>query len=198
MSKYLLIIRNQLPFYCGTKDEGRYDMSNACPFCGTGAIRVDPIKLPATRLNDKVSATLKHEIVIPPRLVSCINQTSPNCLRQIKDDQTGLCLQHYQLIGHQCLPRFGNNSMGFTVEMQCPHCRRDGYFNIPKVPLNLSYNQNAPNFPVVETYEHFGNSRMRSPFKESNFAFPLFIVCETIHEILGNEPGVEFVRVSFL
>jgi hypothetical protein len=200
MKASLLVTRNQLPFYCGPKDGGAFDLTNACPTCGTGARRLEPIKLPGVRLKDRVSCTLKFEIVIPPRLVVAIRSTAPHCLREIRDDQTGEATAFFQLIPDITLPRWGVETTGWcTSEMDppCPICKRDGYFNVPKTPLKISYDQPVPTFALAETCEHFGKSRLQADFRKSLFASPYIIVSEAVEGVLSGEPGVEFVPVNF-
>jgi hypothetical protein len=199
MKTSLLVIENQLSCYCGPKDGGNYDLSNACPVCGTGARRVDSISLPAARLKDRVSNTLKFEVVIPPRLAGAIKSVAPRCLRNIRDEKTGELTPFFQLIPEITLPRWSAATTGWcTSEMvpPCSTCKRDGYFNVTKAPLRLSYRETLSLFSVAETYEHFGKSRLQPDFKESNFAVPLLVVSQALEDALAGEPGVTFVPVG--
>jgi hypothetical protein len=102
----------------------------------------------------------------------------------------------YQLVPEITLPRFAAATRGYTTEGQCPVCKRDGYFNVPKVALLLTYDREFAPFDVAETYEAFGNSRLRPIFKESKFAVPYLIVSERVQQVLEREPGVEFFPVA--
>jgi hypothetical protein len=200
MNASLLIIRNPLSCFCGPKDGGNYDLTDACPVCGTGARRVDPIKLPSACLKDRVSNTLKHEVVIPPRLVSALKAVAPQCLREIRDEKTGMPTSFFELIPEITLPPWGTATTGWCVsEMDppCQKCKRDGFFNIPKVPLMLTYDQALRSFSVAETYERFGKSRLKANFKKSLFASPFLVVDGAVRKVLSDERGVEFVPVSF-
>jgi hypothetical protein len=199
MKAFLLIIRNQLPLFCGPKDGGKYDLGDACPVCGTGARRIDPIKLPLSRLKDRVSITLKHEVVIPPRLVSAIREIAPQCLREIYNEKTGTPTAFFQLVPETILPPWGNATTGWNtskLDPPCPICKRDGFFNIPKVSLNLSYDKPILAFSMAATWEHFGKSRLSPDFNKSLFAVPLLIINESIKKALENEPGVIFVSIK--
>jgi hypothetical protein len=201
MNAALLITRNQLPFYCGSRDGGAFDFSRACPTCGTGARRVDPITLPLRRLKEKVSCTLKLEIVLPPRLVPVLMAVAPNCLRVVRDAITGKDTGYYELVPETVLPRWRAETSGWMLsemDPQCDICKRDGYFHVPKQPLRLCYNCPPSEFCVAETYEHFGKSQLKADFPSSLLACPLLIVSEAIQAILAGEPGVEFVPVIFV
>lgn len=195
-----IVIRNQLPFYCGPKDGGKYDLSNACPVCGTGEMRCDPIRLPGSRLKDRVAMTLKWEVVIPPRLVPAINAIAPQCLREIRDDISGSATRFCQLIPEMTLPPWGTATTGWTtsrMDPSCPNCGRDGYFNVPGVPLRLRYDRSVAPFKVAATYEYFGKSRLHLEFEKSLIADPFLVVAESVERILENERGLEFVPVDF-
>jgi len=196
MKYFLLSVRNQLSVYCGPKDGGRYDFSAACRVCGTGARRVDPIRLPHSNLKDRVASTLKYEIMIPPRLVPSLRAVEPNCLREIVTGKDRTPSGFFELIGETVFPPFGPSTTGYTTSEQCPICRRDGYFNIPHVPLQLAYDRSVPTCAVAETYERFGNSRPNPDLKASYFAAPRLILSEAMCEIIKGERSVGFVPVT--
>ena len=57
-------------------------------------------------------------------------------------------------------------------------CKRDGYFNVRRMPLSLYYEKiprSALAKDFVGTYECFGNSALRAPFIESVFAGPQYV-----------------------
>lgn len=202
MNAFLLITRNLVSEYCGPKDGGNYDLDDACPVCGTGARRLDPITLPVSRLKNRVSNTLKFEVVIPPRLVGAIKSLAPQCLREIRTGKARATTPFFELIPEITLPRWSAATTGWCISnlkmtAPCPVCKRDGYFNTTKMQLRLAYDKPIPPFSVAETYEHFGKSRLQPDFKKSLFAVPFLVVSEAMKDTLKDEHGVEFVPVSF-
>jgi hypothetical protein len=201
MKTWQLIVRNQMDCYCGPTDGGKYDLTIACPVCGTGARRVDPIHLPSARLRKSVSITLDHELVIPPRLVPALRDIIPHCLREILTEKTGAPTPYFEMIPEITLPGWSLATTGWCtsrMDPPCPTCKRDGYYNIGKTPLLLAYAQGLPPFLVAETYECFGNSGIQSDFKKSHFAVGLPVVCEAVRNVLAGERGLEFLPVSTL
>ena len=201
MTAYLLVIENLLPFFCGAKDGGIYDFGNACPNCGTGAQRITPLTLPMSGLKNRVSNTLKFEVVIPPRLVSAIMSVAPQCLKEIRDATTGAETGFFQLIPEITLPKWSSATTGFCLsEMDppCSTCKRDGYFNITKIPLKLSYSDPVPSFSVAETYERFGKSRLNIDFQKSLFATPYLVISEAVKKTIEGESGLSFIPVAFM
>src|SRR4051794_11055705 len=132
----LLWIRNVLPIACGASDGGRFDFTDACPKCGTGARRVDPISLSQSRLSDRVAGTRRNELIIPPRLVESIRRLAPQCLREIQDSKTRRPISHFELIPEITLPKWDPRTTGWCTSPSvppCPICMRDGFYNIPHV-----------------------------------------------------------------
>ncbi len=197
MKYFLLEVRNQLSVFCGPRDGGRYDCSVACGVCGTGARRLDPIRLPTGNLKDYLACTLKFEMVIPPRLMPALRAVAPNCLREIVTSEERTPSGFFELIGETVLPPFSPATTGFATEGQCGVCRRDGYFNVGREPLQLVYDQPVPTCAVAETYERFGNSRLTPEFSQSFLASPYLVVSEPVRDVLKGERGVEFVPVRY-
>jgi hypothetical protein len=98
--------------------------------------------------------------------------------------------------------RFSDLSTGIVRERPCATCDRDGYFGIPHQPTLLRYQGVEAALlerDLLATYERFGNSRLREPFRESVFAAPLFIASDRLTRVLEVErvKGVELEQVSF-
>lgn len=198
-SVYLLVVRNLLQFSCGPKDNGRYDFCEACSTCGTGARRIDPISLPISRLRHCVSQTLDSEVVIPPRLVSKIMSLAPQCLRVIVSGSDKLPSEYYELVPELILPPWDETTTGWEMsrlDPPCSRCKRDGYYNIPHIPLLLRYKKPIPSFHVAATYECFGRSGINVDFRESHFAASCLVISGQMKDILSRERGLEFYPVE--
>lgn len=140
---------------------------------------------------------MKFETIIPPRLVPTVRAVAPSCLREILTGKSRTPTGFFELIGETVLPPFGPATTGFAIEGQCGVCRRDGYFNVGREPLQLAYEQPLPTCAVAETYERFGNSRLTPEFRQSFLASPYLVGSESVRDVLKGEPGVEFVPVRF-
>lgn len=202
MNASLLICQNPLPFQChsGPSDGGRYDLSDACPSCGTGARRLDPLKLPISKLNNRVSYTLKHEVVIPPRLVPPIRAVAPQCLRVVCD-KAGKRSSHFELVPEVTLTPWSARTTGWCkskLDPSCPKCKRDGHYSLPKEDLNIVYDTEVAPFAVGATYERFGKSILKSDFRGSHFAVSQLLVDRAIGNILGEEKGILLIPVGFI
>lgn len=202
MKASILVSKHVLPYQCisGPRDGGRYDLSDACPECGTGAQRLDPLRFPISMLRDRVSYTLTNEVVIPPRLVAPIRSVAPRCLRVICD-KAGKVSSYFELVPEVTLIPWSANTTGWCtskLEPSCPKCRRDGYFNVPKQDLRIVYDSEVAPFSVGATYERFGKSRLRNYFRESHFAVSQILVAGAVEKILSGEKGISFIPVNFV
>ena len=105
-----------------------------------------------------------------------------------------------QLRSEAILPRISIQSHNYKISKQCSICKRNGYFNDGLKPFAFAY-KNVPEAllqkNVLETYECFGYSALRTPFKDSGFAAPLLVVSQRIVEIFRNKKikGVEFIPI---
>lgn len=196
---YLLIIKNVVSDGCGPTDGGIYDLSGACLRCGTGGRRAEPIRLARSLLSQRLIATLYGEIVLPPRLVDRVRPIAPQCLREIRDVDSGDVLAHCELVPELVLPPWGARTRGWEfsrMDPPCPSCGRDGRYNIPHMKLEIFYTGKLPEFHFASTYEGFGRSVRRSDLAQCNFAKSQSIISEQIKEALSHERGLEFVEVT--
>lgn len=179
MNASLLVVRNEISDTCGPTDGGRYDFSDACSLCGTGALRIDPICLRSELLEDRVCSTLLFEIVIPRRLVPALKAVAPRCVRDVLDVTTREPTGSGELIAELYLPPWSPSTLGIIRSKQlppCVRCDRDGHYNTIKMEPALVYDTPLPKFKVAGTYERFGRSGLRPDIKKSKFSPPLLMV----------------------
>lgn len=187
---------------CGT----RYDLSEACPRCGTGARQVSGLRLKPSEVPEQghVVATLHGEVVISSAVAQLFRNggVSGVDLRAVKSEDDDSEVGWFQLLPVQVMPRMSSASLGIEREDPCPVCGRDGYCDDPLEPTEIVYNPKdlPPELPdVVMTWECFGNSCLSSPFEESRFAQPLILVKPRVYQILRSlgVQNVEFTPVAF-
>jgi len=189
------------PIY-GTK----YDMANACKYCGTGA---EPI---GSRFMSKLKKNRKGifeagfgEILIDIELSKKFQEKGINSLAEVYKPKSKEKWSFMEIRGEAVLPPFSKKTTGYEIDLkrQCPYCKRDGYGEFPKKSWNLVYENLDSGLltkNILITYERFGYSRLRKPFNDSVFARSLYIVSEKVVDILREEriKGVEFEPVIIL
>jgi hypothetical protein len=185
---WVLYLSRASQIYGGPGRGTQYDMSEACPLCGTGARLTGPLILRTGQFPKKADLfpTLDHELIVSPQLSAHLRGAGVTCLGTVQGVRPGN--DGYAVLQRDAtLPPFSQRTQGYEVERQCPECKRDGHFNIPHVPLQLVYDSVEHNilaYDVLHTWECFGNSALRTPFRDSVFASPLHVVSNRFRTLL--------------
>jgi hypothetical protein len=200
---YLITTVNQKPVYGGPAHGTRYSLKNACRHCGTGAERKGPFITTPFKLGRTTSvySTYDDELLVAEDLARLLQRAGIECLEEVQNVRNGSLLDVKLLSSEGALPRFSKGTTGYELEDQCPHCRRDGHFNIPHEPLRLVYGRVPDRLlskDVLTTYECFGNSRLRDPLTDSHFASPCHVVSDRLRALLQEHGGrgLEFTPVD--
>lgn len=183
----------------------QYDLSRACPVCGTGAIQTSPLVLNTSEIppNVEIFQTTDHEILVSSRLERVLTDAILKGLRlETAMSLDGATLPWLQLLSDMEMPPADPGSTGIVRERPCPYCHRDGYFDTAKEPFELMYDHasiSSDSIPdAAHTHEHFGNSRIRQPFSESHFAQPLLLISPAVFHLFRREnvDGLRFDPVT--
>lgn len=183
----------------GPREGTKYDMSQACPRCGTGARQITPLTLRASDVpgNRPIAQTLDRDLLIREDLSAALSQATGKraTLWPVLERRTEKPLPWWQLVPQYTFPKADPSSEGFIVERQCQECRRDGHFSDPG-RRNVSLVYQLPKRAVEElphicaTWECFGNSSLTEdppgeiPQRVIGFARPLLIVSEVVAGVL--------------
>jgi len=185
---YRIVVKKGVNVCGGPSSGTEYSMEGACPACGTGALQVGPLTLPRFKAPAAdLFSTLDDEILVSGSLGELLLDRGVKCLGPVVRGNSAEPLPFWQLVPEAVLPPFSRATSGIVRERPCPHCDRDGYFGIPHVPATLVYDSLPP--PILEkdllaTFERFGNSRLRTPFRDSVFAAPLYVAGARLAEAL--------------
>lgn len=170
----------------GPKYGTQFDLSKACRLCGTGALQVGPLILKRSEVPQKgdIFETLDDDTLVSPRVAEAFreDQVTGVELRQVVAHKGGDPLPWYQIITDFELPRMSDLTRGIIRgdPPPCPVCMQDGHYHTVREPMQIVYDATAleiDNVPdIAHTWERFGRSVLREPFKDSHFASPLLIV----------------------
>lgn len=211
------LMRAPLVWLCITRaavDDGgptrgtQYDLSAACPRCGTGATQTSPLIIRAGKLpkaeDRHVCNTLDDDILVSGELADALRRRgiSGLNLREVRSSPQREPLGWWQILPDYEMPPLAPETQGIVREGPCPACDRDGYFHEADIPIEMMCRREDVDIgslpDCVRTYERFGNSRLKTPFAQSRFAAPLLlfkpVVCELFHAM--GVKGVRFVPVE--
>jgi hypothetical protein len=193
-----LVVRKGVDVTGGVSAGTAYSFEGACPTCGTGASQVGPLHLPGFKVpRADLFSTLDSEILVTPRLADRLRTAGVRSLGSVMGTD-GRPLPFEQLLPEGTLPPFGAETTGFVRERSCPVCGRDGYFGVPNVPLRLAYSSLPAALldkDVLATFERFGNSRLRTPLRDSVFAAPVYVIGGRVADAL-RAAGVRSAEVE--
>jgi len=195
-----IVIRNAINIFGGPLHGTEYSLEGACARCGTGAEQSGPLVLSRFKApKEDVFSTLNDEILISPRFCESLRARGIQCVRQVLDAESKTPLPVLQLVAEAVLPPFSQRTTGYVRERACDLCQRDGYFGIPHVPMVFHYDalpSKLAEKDLLATFERFGNSRLRTPFRDSVFAAPAYLAGARLVNELKQIKGVDFERVE--
>ena len=185
-----------------------FDLSGACPQCGTGAVQTSPLYLKPyeTPKRRAIFQTYDHTKVVSTELAQALTEARVTGLelRRARSYRTLADLPWFQLIAETELPPMSPSSEGILRENPCPTCGRDGYFGNLWEPAEIEYLSSQvalDTLPdVAHTYECFGNSMLRVPFTRSIFARPLLLVKPKVLRVFREQKvrKVKFIPVRIV
>jgi hypothetical protein len=183
-----------------------YDLSSACPVCGTGARQTSPLIVEAEDLPEKakVAATLDGEVLFHESLAGDLIDRgfAEDAFGLVLARETNKALPWRQLRALGELPAMSRKTKGIIREGGCSKCRRDGYFHDNENPIEIRYDISQQALgdlpPVLATWECFGQSTLRSPFEKSHFAQPLFMIKPKMYELLQGQKirGLDYTPIE--
>jgi hypothetical protein len=216
MKFYILEFNSAHKGDSGEEIKNNYDLTNACKNCGTGAQLNGPLFTNGLKnVTSDIFYTLAWDIIISEKLYQKLNNNGVEIgkLKKVVDKKN-IFLNFYHLDSQFSFPKSLSISTGFTLEGQCPICKKNGYFNEVKIgnpdlgvptiitPIKLYYGKIEKDFllksDIFKTWEHTGLSNLK---KEGNkvvrYARPMYIISEKLVQLLLSLKikGLEFNQI---
>lgn len=202
MNYYLLLYGGALKGDSGEMVKAKYNMSKACPKCGTGAYldALLPVKSPDNKL---FYETFQGDFIISEKIHNelLLNKVKID-LKPIVHYKSFSVLKYYHLTSSFTLPKMDSSSTGFELSRQCEFCQINGYFDqliiggnddgstkiIDKKYVYKDVDEKLLNFSdVFTTWEHFGISWLNSNgAMKYYYARPRLIISENMKNIFEN------------
>ena len=175
-----------------------YDLSNACPRCGTAAVQTSPLMLPRKGLPRECELTLgtRFSILVGPNLRASLLDAKVTGLelRQALFFRNNEPLPWWQIISAYEMPMMSKLSKNLTRDTRpgwgCPTCRRDMHTRTGIEPLDLIYDGAAVDpkaIPdVVHSWECWGRSVLNYDVERQlvrGFACPWVLVKPKVFDV---------------
>ena len=131
----------------GPSDGTDYDLTSACPACGTGAVQTSPVLLRRAEVPGKGDLVQTHvwHLLISERLAEVFRERAVSGieLRQALLRRTRAPLPWWQILCSHTMPRAGPRTLGLLHDISpgwgCTVCNRDMYAESTEQPLVLVY-----------------------------------------------------------
>lgn len=182
-----------------------YDLSKACPHCGTGAVQTSPLMLRRAELPKRglLCETCIGQKLVATKAADVLKGSGLSGLelRQACSYRDKEPLPWWQMIARYVMPRISSRSESLIRDTQplfsatdpkwgCPVCERDMYATKEGLPLNIVYERSQVDpekLPdVVQTWECFGRSVLRNDPErglQTGFAQPLLLVKPKVFDL---------------
>ena len=181
-----------------------FDLSAACPHCGSGAFVKDRLRVKIKPTKDEFLETIAGDFLISEALFKSLknksNKVNVNHLKKVLDSSDNE-LPYYYLTSKLSFPSMSNESNGVIVEGQCQFCKRDGHFAkviVGNLSLGIKTKIITPHYiykiendsfldqsDIFTTWECFGNSRLKTEGKYiRHFARPELLVSAELKDKL--------------
>lgn len=177
-------------WFSGCRAGTVYDFADACPACGTGARQLSALRLLGARKskNKQCVNTLDDDLIVSADVATALESAlvDRGCLRRVELAKTHSLSDWWQLLPRQTLPRMAQESLGLTVEDQCPVCKRDGHYDDmlePFIPAYPIRDLNEISDPIAYTYECYGKSS-RTDRTQVHLAKPRVLINAGVARIL--------------
>lgn len=224
-SPLLLLSVDRRPLDHGGPDYGTtYDLSKACPLCGSCAVQTSPLLVAMTELPKRglLCSTVCCEALVAQPLAVALEQERVTGLelRQVRFYRNEEPLPWWQMLATFEMPKLSPQTRGVVLsevdhvvgpdlviraEPPCSLCQRDGRFMSSAVPAQLAYSRQQVNpsaLPdVAKTWEVFGKVRWnRKQFERSWFGNQLILVKPRVFDIFRRlkVKSARFVPVRFV
>jgi hypothetical protein len=166
-----------------------YDLSTGCSRCGAGAVQTSPLVLRRSDVPAKQGMfyTGNDEYLVSDLVGAALEQAEVTGLELRPAVSTsGSKLPWLQLVAPYRMPPMAPSTRGLVRDLVCLQCTRSNHYGTPYEPLDGHYTDVDPEgLPdVVHTWECYGVSVLREPFKDSRIANPLLLIRPRVYDVL--------------
>lgn len=178
----LIVVESSDQVFGGPRVGTTYDMSEACPVCGTGArqtsaqiIDGDDLKI-LRKL--RAASTYYNDMLVDEELAEEMEGAGITGL-SLRDVETATkVLPFRQLCARRTLPPVSPRSTGVFRDVLCHRCGRGGFTTHRDTPMRLVYR--ARDLEQAEdvnlTWEWFGEWRFDGDVSKALFSYPFLLV----------------------
>jgi hypothetical protein len=179
--------------YGGVELGTTYDLSGACPACGTGARQTSAVFVDGKELakleGHRAGTTSFFHILVDERLAEDLENVGATGLSfrsvyALMPDKRQVKLRWRQVCAARMLPPMSPRTTGFTRERPCQVCWRNGYFQTDE-PTRMVYRaadlRDADD--VNLTWENVGYAILEPDLRDSLLSYPWMLVTPRVRRV---------------
>lgn len=180
-----------------------YDLSAACPACGTGASQTSAAFVDGDQLaeleGNRAGATWHSHLLVDDGIAADLTALGPTGLffrsvYAVMPDKRQVKLRWKQLCANRTLPRMSVRTTGLERERPCEVCGRNGYCGTWKEPRRIVYRASdlACADDVNMSWENSGFAILKPDLRESLLSCPWMLVTPKVRRVFRDAGVTSF------
>ena len=187
----------------GVKWGTTYDLSGACPACGTGGRQTSAMFVDGEQLSQmeghRAGATYHEHPLVDDRLAAELESIGATGLAfrsvyAVMPDKRQVKLRWKQLCAARSLPPMSPRTTGLTRERACDVCRRNGYFRTDEAPTRVVYQSSdlREADDVNFSWEHMWFAELEPELRDSLLSTPWLVVTPKVRRVFRDTGVTSF------
>ncbi len=180
-----------------------YDLSGACPACGTGGRQTSAVFLDGKQLSElqgqRAGATYHGHVLVDEGLAAELESlhasgVSFRPVYAVMPDKRQVRLRWRQLCANRTLPPMSPKTTGLARERVCEVCKRNGYFRTNEAPTRIVYRASDLHDAedVNVSWEHQWFAALEPDLRDSLLSWPWLLVTPRVRRVFRDAGVTSF------
>ncbi len=180
-----------------------YDLSDACPACGTGGRQTSAVFMNGKQLDEmeghRAGATYFFHLLVDEGLAADLEGIGATGLSfrgvyAVMPDKRQVKLRWKQLCAARTLPPMSSRTTGLTRDRVCEVCGRNGYFQMSKEPTRIVYKASELRDvdDVNMSWENLGFAVLKPELPDSLLSYPWTLVTPKVRRVFRDAGVTSF------
>ena len=180
-----------------------YDLSGACPACGTGGRQTSAVFVDGEHLADldgkRAGATYHGHILVDEGLAADLEGTGATGLSfravyAVMPDKRQRRLRWKQICADRTLPPMSPRTTGLAREQACQVCQRNGYFRMKEAPTRIVYRESDLHEAqdVNLSWENMWFAVLEPDLRDSLLSWPWLLVTPKVWRVFRDAGVTSF------
>ncbi len=184
----------EIELFGGVEYGTTYDLSGACPACGTGGKQTSTLFVDAETLGElegkRAGSTIFFHIVVDPGFEAELVRIGATGISfrdiyAVTRDKRQFKIPFRQLCAARTLPPMSPSTTGLVRDKVCEVCGRNGYFETGAEPTRVVYRASdlRDADDVNMSWENIGYAELEPELKDSLLSYPWMVVTPKVRRV---------------